>query len=262
MQIICVCLTTDTALQPAASGPATSACSSFWRSWVGQKLTAHTIHSLSPDSNIFVSFNLEQSFETLEIPDVPANISLKNLDVAPPQAQDQILDLLLTNPELRLISSSIMSVEQLKAHGISEKLLTALNPVEIGIPSLAQRKKDLPDLFESLVHQTVRVLNTDMPQIPQSIYAQVMAKNWAGNLPALRNFATTIAVGLNVHHRKDDNLTLTQQMDIFERLVLSETLKRNNGKAVDAALALGLPRKTFYDRLARYDLQPKDFKTP
>ena len=116
-------------------------------------------------------------------------------------------------------------------------------------------------MFESLVRQTTRALNVDMPQIPQSVYAQVMAKDWIGNIPALRNFATTMAVGLNVRKHQPDDFTLAAQMDTFERLVLSETLKRNNGKAGDAANALGLPRKTFYDRLARYDLRPKDFKS-
>jgi two-component system, NtrC family, C4-dicarboxylate transport response regulator DctD len=232
----------------------------FGDAGAGKKLAAHTIHSLSPDRDAFVAFNLERPFETLEIPSGPANISLKNLDVAPPETQDKILQL-SKNSSLRLITSSIKSVEQLKTAGFNESLLSALNPIEIHIPSLAQRKKDLPDLFESLVRQTCRAINADMPQIPQSIYAEVIAKNWEGNQPALRNFATTIAIGLNVHKPHVDDMTLAEQMDRFERLVLSETLKNNNGKAGEAALALGLPRKTFYDRLARYDLRPKDFKT-
>lgn len=228
----------------------------------GKKLAAHTIHSLSPERDIFVSFNLEDPMQTLKVSEGPANLSLKNLDIILPEAQVHILDMLEVRPDLRLITSSTKSIEQLKAQGINEKLLMALNPLEVHVPALAQRRKDLPALFESLVRQTARALNTDMPQIPQSVYAEVIAKDWPGNLPALRNFATTIAVGLNVHKHQNDNLTLAQQMDAFERLVLSETLKRTNGKAVDAAQTLGLPRKTFYDRLARYDLQPKDFKTP
>jgi two-component system C4-dicarboxylate transport response regulator DctD len=227
----------------------------------GKKLAAHTIHSLSPDRDVFVAFNLEEPFHTLKISNEPANISLKNLDTISLDVEHQILGLLETQPNHRLITSSTKSIAQLKEQGISEALLSALNALEIHVPALSQRKKDLPDLFESLVRQTVRALNSDMPAIPQSVYAQVIAKDWPGNLPALRNFATTIAVGLNVHKPQSEDLTLAKQMDTFERLVLTETLKRNNGKAVDAAHTLGLPRKTFYDRLARYDLQPKDFKT-
>jgi two-component system C4-dicarboxylate transport response regulator DctD len=226
----------------------------------GKKLAAHTIHSLSSDRDLFVTFNLENPFETLYIPPGPANISFKNLNVASAATQEKILEL-LRNSDLRLITSCVQSVDELKSAGFSETLLLALDPIEIKIPSLAQRKKDLPILFESLVRQTCRALNTDMPQIPQSIYAEVLAKNWAGNQPALRNFATTIAISLNVHKPKAEDMSLPEQMEVFERLVLSETLKNHNGKAGEAATALGLPRKTFYDRLSRYDLQPKDFKS-
>lgn len=227
----------------------------------GKKMAAYTIHSLSNEDTVFVSFNLENPFDHLQLPQNSVTLSLKNLEVTSPETQAQILKLLQTISNIKVITTSTKSIEQLRAAGLSEALLATLNPAEINIPSLLKRKKDLPVLFESLVRQATRALNTDMPQIPQNIYAEVIAKNWAGNIPALRNFATTVAVGLNLRRQQPDDLTLVEQMDVFERLVLSETLKRRNGKAGEAALALGLPRKTFYDRLARYDLRPKDFKT-
>jgi len=231
-------------------------------SGAGKKMAAFTIHSLSNEDTTFVSFNLENPFDQLHLPQNSVTLSLKNLEVASPETQAQILKLLQTISDIKIITTSIQSIEQLRAAGLSEALLTALSPAEINIPSLLQRKKDLPVLFESLVRQATRALNTDMPQIPRNIYAEVIAKNWTGNIPALRNFAITVAVGLNLRKQQPDDLTLVEQMDVFERLVLSETLKRSNGKAQEAALALGLPRKTFYDRLARYDLRPKDFKAP
>lgn len=228
---------------------------------VGKKMAAFTIHALSDDESAFVSYNLEDPLENLKLPTGSVVLSLKNVEVTSPDTQAKILKILQTRDDIKIITTSTKSIEQLRVTKFSEALLTKLNPAEINIPSLRQRKKDLPVLFESLVRQTTRALNTDMPQIPQSVYAHVMAKDWIGNIPALRNFATTMAVGLNVRKCQPDDFTLPAQMDTFERLVLSETLKRNNGKAGDAASALGLPRKTFYDRLARYDLRPKDFKS-
>ena len=227
----------------------------------GKKLAAHTVHSLSSSAEVFISFNVTDKISNFGVPNTAANISLKNLESALPEMQTFLINLLQTRTDLRFITSSPMTIEQLKSSGINPDLLSLLSPAEIHIPSLAHRKKDLPVLFESLVRQTVRALNIDMPQIPQSVYAQVIAKDWVGNLPALRNFATTIAVGLTIRMQHKDDLTLAEQMDDFERLVLCETLKRNSGKAHKSALDLGLPRKTFYDRLTRYNLRPKDFKT-
>lgn len=229
---------------------------------VGKKLAAHTVHALSSTTEIFISFSVAEHIRNLEVPSTAANISFKNLEAARPEMQTFLLNLIQTRPDIRFITSSTKTIEQLKSSGINPDLLALLSPAEIHVPSLSQRKKDLPVLFESLVRQTVRTLNNDMPHIPQSVYAQVIAKDWDENLPALRNFATTIAVGLTIRKQQKDDLTLAAQMDDFERLVLSETLKRNSGKARESAIDLGLPRKTFYDRLTRYNLRPKDFKTP
>ena len=132
--------------------------------------------------------------------------------------------------------------------------------MKIELPSLARRKKDLAILFETLVHQSVRGLNANMPEIPEALYAQVTNRSWPDNLPELRNFAHSFALGLNMPTDKHAELTLADQMDSFEKMILSDTLKRKNGKAVEAAEALGLPRKTFYDKLAKHNIRARDFR--
>ena len=42
--------------------------------------------------------------------------------------------------------------------------------------------------------------------------------------------------------------------------LLAAALRRHEGHASAAALSLKLPRKTFYDKLARYGLRPDDFR--
>ena len=99
-----------------------------------------------------------------------------------------------------------------------------------------------------------------MPEIPDSLYAQVISRPWPDNLPELRNFAHSFALGLNVPSSRQVNLTLSEQIDSFEKMVISDTLKRNGGKAVIAAEVLGLPRKTFYDKMAKHGLKAKEFR--
>ena len=45
-----------------------------------------------------------------------------------------------------------------------------------------------------------------------------------------------------------------------ERSLLQEALRRANGRAAAAAEALKLPRKTFYDKLAKHELKAEDFR--
>jgi len=55
-------------------------------------------------------------------------------------------------------------------------------------------------------------------------------------------------------------LGLAEQMAQVERSLLIAALGRQNGRAAAAAKSLKLPRKTFYDKLARYGIRPEDYR--
>ena len=54
---------------------------------------------------------------------------------------------------------------------------------------------------------------------------------------------------------------LAEQLAQVERTLLVAALERAGGRAAQAAEALKLPRKTFYDKLARHGLRPEDYKS-
>jgi two-component system C4-dicarboxylate transport response regulator DctD len=230
---------------------------------VGKKLAAYTIHSLSEDRKASLSINFQNAqlnaVEVLDVPEHPTDLSLKNIDSATMDQQRQILKLINLKENLRVIFTSEYSMSTLMSNGINEDI-SALQLVQIKVPTLRDRKPDLPVLMESLIRQSARSLDVDMPDVPHMLYAQVLAKEWPGNLSELREFAQSMVLGLNVRVQKQETLTLAQQLEAFERLILTETLKRNCGKATEAANVLGLPRKTFYDRLARFNIRAKDYK--
>jgi two-component system C4-dicarboxylate transport response regulator DctD len=47
---------------------------------------------------------------------------------------------------------------------------------------------------------------------------------------------------------------LPQQMDIYERMLIAEMLNISNGNVAIAADRLGLPKKTLYDKIKKYQL--------
>ncbi|MEE9388659.1 MAG: response regulator [Paracoccaceae bacterium] len=53
---------------------------------------------------------------------------------------------------------------------------------------------------------------------------------------------------------------LTAQMEMVEMLLIEDALRNHNGKVVEVAQALGLPKKTLYDKLARHRLNAADFR--
>ena len=81
-----------------------------------------------------------------------------------------------------------------------------------------------------------------------------------GNARALMSEAMRFALGLAEEAEQDTNLGLVEQLAQVEQSLLEQALRRANGKAADAAQALKLPRKTFYDKLARYGIRAEDFR--
>ena len=227
----------------------------------GRRLAANTIFTLSPGVEHFLNLPLDQvspgDIDGLVVPEGPVDVSLKGLEAMTPAQEAALVSLLAARPEIRVISSALKPLAQLD--GLRE-LRDTLGLSEIELPSLAKRKADLPVIFETLVRQTVRTLNGDMPPIPEDLVQTIVARKWPGNLPELRRWARSFAIKGVSELADTQALPLSDQLDAYERTVLQDTLERHKGRATATAHALGLPRKTLYDRLARYGLKPGDFK--
>ena len=75
------------------------------------------------------------------------------------------------------------------------------------------------------------------------------------------NAAMRFAMGLgDVEEEETAADGLAAQLARVERSLLIEALKRAEGRATEAAKALKLPRKTFYDKLARHNIRAENFR--
>ncbi|MEZ5911985.1 MAG: helix-turn-helix domain-containing protein [Paracoccaceae bacterium] len=99
------------------------------------------------------------------------------------------------------------------------------------------------------------------PEISPEVMARIVGQDWPGNARALMNAAMRFALGLG--EAVDDGgaeTGLADQLAQVERTLLQDALRRHSGNATQAATGLKLPRKTFYDKLARYGIKPEDFR--
>ena len=83
---------------------------------------------------------------------------------------------------------------------------------------------------------------------------------WPGNARSLMSAAMRFVLGMSEEVSSAAELGLAEQMARVERSLLIAALGRQNGRASEAARALKLPRKTFYDKLAKYGIRPEDFR--
>ena len=161
---------------------------------------------------------------------------------------------------LRLLAGSTVALEAEVAAGhVMEDLFFHFEVLRVRIPALSERSADIPVLFHHYVAQACEQANLPVPEISQSVIAALMAQDWPGNARALMNAAMRFAIGLS-DAVEDQGHGLAVQMAQVERQLLIAALQRHGGRAGETAKDLQLPRKTFYDKLARHGLRTDDFR--
>jgi len=172
-----------------------------------------------------------------------------------------LLEVIEAGAGARILVGSTANIDgELGAGRLHEDLFYHFDIMRVRIPPLNERSADIPVLFRHYVAQACEQANLPLPDIGPDIIADLMAQDWPGNARALMNAAMRFAMGLD-DAVDNQGQGLSAQMAQVERSLLIAALQRNAGRATETAKDLQLPRKTFYDKLARHDLRAEDYRT-
>ncbi|MEX0340342.1 MAG: sigma-54-dependent transcriptional regulator [Arenibacterium sp.] len=157
----------------------------------------------------------------------------------------------------RVLAGSTADVSE---NSLNPELFYRLDVSRVRIPSLAERPDDIPVLFRRYVAQASEQSGLAPPEITPAHLSALMAQEWPGNARSLMSAAMRFVLGMPEEVSEAQELGLAEQMARMERALLIAALGRQNGHASEAARVLKLPRKTFYDKLARHGIRPEDFR--
>ncbi|MCR8547060.1 sigma-54 dependent transcriptional regulator [Salipiger sp. P9] len=161
----------------------------------------------------------------------------------------------------RLIAGTVEDLSRAVEEGrFSSELFYRLEVMQLRIPALAERPQDIPVLFRHYVAQAAEQAGLPEPEIGEEMIAGLMARDWPGNARSLMSAAMRFVLGLGEGGTGGEGLGLAERLAQVERSLLADALKRTGGQASAAAETLKLPRKTFYDKLAKYGLKPEAFR--
>nr|WP_268821745.1 sigma-54 dependent transcriptional regulator [Octadecabacter dasysiphoniae] len=181
-----------------------------------------------------------------------------------PTVQFALLDTLEAGSTVRVLSGTSRDIEDEVAQGrFNTDLFYRLDLMRVHVPALRERPEDIPVLFAHYVAQACEQANLPEPDVTADVIAGLMAQDWPGNARALMNTAMRFAMGMGedaLTNAPDVGLGLTEQLAQVERSLLIGALQRTQGRSGEAAEALKLPRKTFYDKLARHGIRPEDYR--
>lgn len=196
-----------------------------------------------------------------EIESMPMHLQVKLLRVLQERECERLGSNTPVPLDVRVIAATKRDLKQMADAGqFRADLYFRLDVARLRIPALRERAEDIPLLFAHFVAQQLR--GATPPKLTAAHAARLMAQPWPGNVRELKNAATRFALGLGEEAEVATSTVgrLTEAVETFEAGLIRAALADHGGRVTDACAALGVPRKTFYDKLRKYDLRAEDFR--
>ncbi|MBQ0770499.1 MAG: sigma-54-dependent Fis family transcriptional regulator [Sphingomonadales bacterium] len=146
-----------------------------------------------------------------------------------------------------------------------QSLVDRLGGVAISVPALRERREDVAIIFRYFVSQFENQLGVQAAPLSKEDWTYLQSHGWPGNLRELRDFARTFVLGLTrltqpITGSGMESPSLRELVLAFEKNILEDALRKTDGQIAAVQRMLSLKRKTLYDKLARHDLKPQDFR--
>ena len=137
-----------------------------------------------------------------------------------------------------------------------------LNVVELGLPPLRERRDDIPLLAHGFAREAAERHGLPPVELDIEFVCRLMAQDWPGNVRELRNAVERHVLGMP---GLDDVAeappwSLPQQVAAFERTLIEQCLRMCRGSVTRTSEILNVPRKTLYDKLTRFSVDPSSFR--
>lgn len=165
-------------------------------------------------------------------------------------------------------ASSTQLTERVQEGKFFPTLLFRLNSLTLKIPPLRQRREDIPLLYSLFLDQATKRFGRKPSALTPEIYRYLRSHDWPGNVRELQSFAEQNVLGLwdrklTAQHREPSPAsdTLKGRVAEFEKAFIEQTLQDAAGDIRTAIAALGLPRKTFYDKVKRLKIALSNFRS-
>jgi PAS domain S-box-containing protein len=167
--------------------------------------------------------------------------------------------------DVRVIAATNRKLAELVAQGrFREDLFYRVNVIRVPLPSLAQRREDIPLLVDHFVSRFNRLQGKELAGVSDEVLRRLMEHDYPGNIRELENIiehAFVLCRGglIDLLHlppnlRGGDptsasGLPAGLTLDAMERLLIRDALRRHRGNRAAAARELGINPSTLFRKL-------------
>ncbi|MEH7868713.1 sigma-54 dependent transcriptional regulator [Rhizobium laguerreae] len=162
--------------------------------------------------------------------------------------------------DLRVVAAAKIDLGDPAVRGdFREDLYYRLNVVTISIPPLRERRDDIPLLFSHFAARAAERFRRDVPPLSPDVRRHLASHPWPGNVRELSHYAERVVLGVEgggtaAVAPQPTDATLPERLERYEAEIIRDALSANGGGVRRTIEALGIPRKTFYDKLQRHGI--------
>jgi two-component system nitrogen regulation response regulator GlnG len=228
-----------------------------------------------------------------EIGDMPAELQTRLLRVLADGDFYRVGGHVPVKVDVRIIAATHQDLEKRVAEGqFREDLFHRLNVIRIHIPSLRDRREDIPLLAEHFLREAAKELNVEVKHLDKDTSTYLTSLDWPGNVRQLENtcrWLTVMSPGKEIHMEDlapelkrdsgDDNIASSEDWEValkhwadkrltqgdstllddavprFEHILIEVALKHTGGRRQDAARLLGWGRNTLTRKIKELGME-------
>lgn len=197
-----------------------------------------------------------------ELESMPLSAQVKLLRVLETREIAPLGSNALRRVDLRVVAATKLDLaDAANRRAFRDDLYYRLNVVTLRIPPLRERRRDVPLLFTHFLARAAEKHGRRPPRMDRAVERHLVENDWPGNVRELLHFAERVALGLNEPmmpasaHESGAAMTLPERLGVIEANLIREALEAHRGDVRATLQSLGIPRKTFYDKLARYGIE-------
>jgi DNA-binding NtrC family response regulator len=206
-----------------------------------------------------------------EVGELPLALQVKLLHVIQTKELTPVGDTRVITVDIRIIAATNADLMQRVKEGrFREDLYYRLNVIELPMPSLRERKDDIPLLIKHYLKTFAEEAGKSIIDVDYEAMKALLAYDWPGNIRELRNTlerAVVLAEGdtVTLHDLPDrfrsldlegiSTSSLRQALDDFEREYIRRGLTESKGNKESTAERLGIDLATLYRKLKKLRIE-------
>lgn len=203
-----------------------------------------------------------------EIGDISPALQVRLLRVLEERAYEPLGSSKTVKANVRVVAATNKDLAQLVEQGVFRKdLYYRINIVKFDLPTLAQRKEDIPLLAEHFIARLNRLRNKEILGLSHEVLAIFMRHDWPGNIRELENvieYAFILCRGGLIQptclpdYLKAHTCNLPEYggltLEDIEKRAIWEALERNRWRRMATARELGIDKNTLRRKMKRHGL--------